>query len=591
MFDSVTQANLDEWLNGFYDEATKSWIRKQLKDNPKGLVDAFYTSLSFGTGGLRALMGVGPNRLNIFTIMMATQSLANYIHQQPGPKEHSVFIGYDCRHHSKLFAETAAQVLAGNGIKSYVCKDIRPTPLISFGCRWKHCTAAIMITASHNPPEYNGYKIYWSDGGQIVSPHDQAIQKEMKNCSRLEQVKKISQKNHPLIEWMGDELDEAYLKANSPYSFYPKQNHEFGIQLHIVYTNLHGTGMTLMPSMLNSWGFKNFEFVPEQMEPDPNFSTVSSPNPEDLKALALGINQMKNSKADILIATDPDADRLGVAVLHKGHVEILNGNQIACLCLHHICEAYSKQNRWPDRAAFIKTLPTTELFAAIADHYKRPCFNVLTGFKYIGEKIYLWENDPNGFNYIFGGEESFGYLLGTQARDKDAILSAALICEVALNAKLQGKTLIDSLNDLYCKYGVYQEHLHTIHFPDTKQGKEQMVTHMQQLRKSPPTHLLNTPIILWEDYLTSIGTHLPSGDKKSIPFPRTDMLLIKLEDDSKLILRPSGTESKIKLYGGVKVKMESGISLDEALSHSKKLAQQKVNSLLNEVAKLFDAPC
>jgi phosphoglucomutase/phosphomannomutase len=587
IFDTTTQANLEQWLTDAYDAETRQWITEQIAKNPKALVDAFYTSLSFGTGGLRALMGIGPNRINIYTIMLTTQGLANYIQQQPKQAQsHSVFIGYDCRRNSRLFAEISAQVLAANGIQSFLCKDIQSTPLISFGCRWKQCTAAIMITASHNSAEYNGYKIYWDDGGQIVSPRDKAILKEIRSCQRLEQVAKIARLDDPLIEWVGNELNQAYLKAHIHHSFYAQQNHTFGGDLHIVYTNLHGGGISIIPSIMNSWGFTHVDFIPEQKKPDPLFPTVTTPNPEDPRALALGIKQLEHLKADILLATDPDVDRLAVAVMHKGHAKVLSGNQIACLCLEHICEAYTQQNRWPERAAFIKTLPTTELFTAIAEYHKKPCFNVLTGFKYVAEKIREWERDPKGYAYLFGGEESFGYLLGTQVRDKDAVSAAALLCEIALHAKLQQKSLIELLHALYRRHGVYQEALRSITFPDTKLGKEQMHTNMQHLRTLLSDNLLNYPILSWEDYLSSTRVYLPSGRRELLPFPSANIVVIQLKEGSKLIIRPSGTEPKIKIYGEVVVKLATSSATEEELTDSIKIAQQKVQHLLEEAVLL-----
>jgi len=553
-FDQMTQTNVTSWLEGHYDEETKAAIRQLLRDNPQAIIDAFYTRLSFGTGGLRGIMGIGTNRMNPYTVRAATQGLANYIKTQPLPaanEKHAVFIGYDSRHHSKQFAEESAKVLAGNGIQVYLFKELRPTPLVSFGCRYKNCTAAIMVTASHNPPEYNGYKVYWSDGGQILPPHDQKIIAEVNRIVDPTMVARVSNIDHPLIELVGEEVDEAYLKAIQSLQNYPEQNQAKGHLLKVVYTSLHGTGITLVPKLLPAWGFTSLSFVDQQIIADGGFPTVASPNPEERQALALGIEKLKACQGDLLIATDPDADRVGAAVKHQDQIQLLTGNQIACLCLDHICEALTQQKRMPERAAFIKTIVTTELFATIAQAYQKPCFNVLTGFKYIAQKIREWEQDSKGYEFVFGGEESYGYLYGAYTRDKDAISIAALLCEVSLKAKLQGKTLIDVLHDLYRKYGLYHEKLLSIHFEESKAGKEQIAIAMRQLQDSPPYSIGGMRVLTLEDYQRSIKAHLDSGKKEPISLPKSDVLSFTLEDGSKLVVRPSGTEPKIKLYGGV----------------------------------------
>jgi len=471
----ATKETIKEWLEGDYDEETKESIRNLLKNNPQELVDAFYTHLSFGTGGMRGVMGPGPNRLNCYTIRASSQGLANYLHKHPPLGEkHSVFIGYDSRHNSSLFAEEAAKVLAANGIHAFLCKKLRPTPYVSFGCRYKQCSSAIMITASHNPSEYNGYKVYWSDGGQVLPPHDLGIIEEVKKIKSLPQVKRVDNSNHPLIEYVESQVDEAYFQAIEKLPLYPEENKKYGSSLHIIYTSLHGTGITLLPEALRRWGFTNFSLVEEQKEPDGDFPTVTLPNPEEKSALALGLQQMEETNGDILLASDPDADRVGLAVRHHGENHLLTGNQIASIMLAHICCALTEKKRMPKNPAVVKTIGTTELFQAIADSYKIPCFNVLTGFKYIAEKIHEWEEDPKGYQYLFGGEESFGYLFGTYSRDKDAIISSLILAEVALSAKKQGKTLVDLLHSLYKQFGVFHEELLSLKFPESKAGKEEM---------------------------------------------------------------------------------------------------------------------
>ena len=552
-FDLTTQKNVDLWLNGQYDDETKDKIRKMLLDNPKDVIDAFFANLAFGTGGLRGIMGVGTNRMNFYTVRAATQGLANYIIKQPkeADNSHAVAIGYDSRFQSRQFAEETAKVLAGNGIRVFLFKDIRPTPLVSFACRYKHCLAAVMITASHNPPEYNGYKVYWSDGGQLVPPHDDGVIAEAAKITDPSMVKAVDTVSNPLIEEVETEIDEAYLKAINTLQHYPDVNRQKGNLLKVIYTSLHGTGITLVPRTLKEWGFSNLSFVDAQIIPDGSFPTVHSPNPEERAAMQLGIDALLQSQSDLLIATDPDADRMGVAVLHQGDAVLLNGNQINVILLEHVCEALFKQNRLPEKAAFIKTIGTTELFKAICDNYKRPSFNVLTGFKYIAEKIHEWETLPDGCQFIFGGEESYGYLLGTFSRDKDAVLCSALICEAALQAKLEKKTLIDKLYDLYKKYGIYQEKLLSINFGETKEGKEQMGVEMQKLRSSPLKEIAGIPVAAIEDYEVSTKYELKSGNTEHIPLPVSDVLLYWLEDGSKVMVRPSGTEPKVKIYCGL----------------------------------------
>jgi phosphoglucomutase/phosphomannomutase len=578
--DATTQQNVERWLSGQYDEKTKAEIRSLLKENPQEIIDAFYTTLEFGTGGLRGIMGVGTNRMNQYMVGAATQGLANYLNKQSqNQKIHTVIIGYDSRLNSRLFAEESAKVLAGNGIKAYIFKEIHPSPLVSFGCRYKKCSAGIMITASHNPPEYNGYKVYWEDGGQVVPPHDTGIIAEVKQITDASQVKMVPTLSHPLIEEIGDEIDQAYLKAVFPLQVHPKDNQEYGKDLKIVYTSLHGTGIILVPKILKEWGFNQLAFVDKQIIPDGHFPTVNFPNPEYPEALKLGIDVLKSTKSDILIATDPDADRLGIVLLHQGEPVILTGNQIACIFLNYVCHGLDTQQRLPPKPASIKTIGTTEMFSSISNNYHVSCFNVLTGFKYIAEKIRQWEGMPDGFNYLFGGEESYGYLLGTNTRDKDAVLCSALACEVALHAKRQGKTLLDYLYALFEKFGVHQEMLLSLDFEDTKADKEKMQNIMLQLRQTPLKSIMGVPVISVEDYLSSTKYFLDTEKKEPITLPKSNVLLYWLADKSKLMVRPSGTEPKIKLYcGAVKPVINS---LNEAIKDCEKHAKELLKTVKN----------
>lgn len=572
--DPNTEANVKLWLEGDYDAESKETIRRLMQENPQEIVDAFYTNLSFGTGGLRGVMGVGCNRMNVYTVRFATQGLANYLNKQNS--SNAVFIGYDCRKNSRLFAEEAARVLAGNGIKAYLCEQLRPTPLVSFGCRYYNCQSAIMITASHNPPEYNGYKVYWADGGQILPPHDSGIIEEVRAIHCPAKVKQVELEN-ALIVSIGREVDEAYFKAITPLQHYPEQNQIRGADLNVVFANLHGTGITMIPEALRCWGFHSLSIVEEQEAPDGNFPTVKSPNPEERDALKMGIEQMLSEKGDILLATDPDTDRVGAAVRVGNDVTLLNGNQIASLCLHHICEALSKEDKLPPKAAFVKTIVTTPLFKSIADYYERPCFDVLTGFKYIAEKIRQWEEDPNGHDYIFGGEESYGYLLGTHARDKDAVVVCCLICEVALNAKLEDKTLVDLLRDVYEKYGVFREKLVSLKFPETKAGREQMANALVGLRQSPPTDFAGIAVSSIEDYQSSEKLDLATGKRTAIDLPSSNVLRFELADKSWLVVRPSGTEPKVKLYCGTE--SHDTANLDTEIARCDKRLDALISSL------------
>jgi phosphomannomutase len=551
-FDPITQTNIQRWLRESYDIDTRNTIKEMLKGPPEEILDCFYTNLSFGTGGLRGIMGIGSNRMNIYTVGAAVQGLANYIKKIPSNSTLSILIGYDSRNNSLIFAKEAAKVLCGNGIRVYLFKQMCPSPLVSFGCRLKKCSAAIMITASHNSAEYNGMKFFWNDGAQLLPPHDLAVIQEVNLITDVEMIKKTDLTSCPLMHWIDDEINIAYIKAISPLKLYRLENESYGKQLKIVYTSLHGTGITVIPQTLHDWGFTNLHYVKDQNVPDGNFPTVSTPNPENESALQKGIKVLEEIKGNILLATDPDADRVGVAVLHQGKVTVLSGNQIASICLEHICNALTCSKKMPENAAFIKTIGTTELFQKIVDSYQKSCLNVLIGFKYIAEKIREWESSvPRNHHFIFGGEESFGYLYGTNTRDKDAIISSALICEVALHAKLQGQTMVDLLYDLYRKHGVFVEKLLMINFPDTKLGKEKIDSSIKNLQKTPPKEFNGIPVRIFEDYRNSIKINILTGEKTSISLPKSDILLFWLEDDTKLMIRPSGTECKIKIYCGI----------------------------------------
>jgi phosphomannomutase len=510
------QKRIDAWLSGSYDQATKEEIQRLLKENPKSLSDAFYKDLSFGTGGMRGLMGIGTNRMNIYTISRATQGLANYL-----KKGASVFIGYDVRNSSREFAVQTARILAANDIKVFLTKNVCPTPMVSYGCRHFQTQAAVMITASHNPPEYNGYKVYGEDGGQITFPEDQLLIDEVNKGSNLP---KLAPVDSPLIVHVGNEIDPLYLEEIKKLQLTPQFT-----KVKVVYTPLHGTGMRIIPKALRNWGYEDLYILDQQSAYDGNFSNAKSPNPEEPRALVMGTEKLKEEDADLLIATDPDADRIGV--VSKGPYR-LTGNQVACLLLDHICTSM----QLPANAAVVKTIVTTELFAKIAKAHRASCINVLTGFKYIGEKIGKWEKDKEN-TFIFGAEESCGYLFGDYVRDKDAISSACIITEVAAKAKAAHKTLHDLLLDLYKKYGVHLEHLISLKFPDSEESFQKIQKKMETLRKNPPSNICGKMVIKVEDFLQ--GSDL---------FPSSNVVRMFLEDETKIVVRPSGTEPKIKIY-------------------------------------------
>lgn len=523
----MPQAKIQAWLDGPYDEETKREIREKLQNDPKSLQDAFFKDISFGTGGLRAEMGVGTNRLNQYTIQKATQALANYLRRVfSGPI--SVFIGYDVRNNSREFALYTARVLAGNGIRALVTEDICPTPLASFGCRHFGCNAAVMITASHNPPQYNGYKVYWQDGGQIVAPHDQNILAEMQKIRCPDQIQ-LAPIDSPLIQYVDDSLDEAYLERLSENRLYSELP-----PLKVLYSPLHGTGGRIIPKALKAWGFSP-SLVEDESTPDGNFPNVASPNPEEATALEKGAKQLIEEGKDLFLATDPDADRVGAVINHHGTAVFLTGNQIACLCLHHICEALHQKKALLKEHTCIKTIVTTELFRKIAASYNLDCIDVLTGFKYIGEKIELWEKEKTPRRYLFGGEESYGYLFGSFVRDKDAISSSALIAEAAAFAKSQEKTLLDRLHLLYERYGVHLQSLTNISLPDGEGGSKILAKLMKNLRENPPQGAIRI-----QDY-ESMNTGLPPAN----------VLKFYYQDGSTLVIRPSGTEPKLKIYAEV----------------------------------------
>lgn len=569
MLSEKAETHVQEWLNGPIDTESKQLIQTLYKDNPKELEDAFSSTLSFGTGGMRGLMGVGTNRVNIYTVQMATQGLANYLLKQPSlRKTHSVFISYDPRHHSKEFAMEAARVLAGNGIVSYLVFAMRPTPYTSFGVRQKECSAGIMITASHNPKEYNGYKVYWNNGSQVVAPHDIGIVAEVNKITSLNQVK-IAPKNSPLIEMIDPEFDLEYLEAIKKARLDPKEDEQVGDQLKITYTPLHGSGATLVPKALKDWGFPNINAVEHQLVPDGDFPTVKSPNPEDPAALEMGVKQLMDTDSDLLIATDPDADRLAVVCNHNSRPFYLNGNQIAAICAQFICQKRKEKGTFPKNGAMATTIVSTDLLLRIAKAYEIPSFQVLTGFKYIGELIDNWQKDSS-YTFLFGAEESYGYLVGTHSLDKDAVVMSCLIAEIALEMKIEGRTLVDFLEEILDRYGMYLEGQKVFNFPPGNDGMEKMKMMMASLRKNRPQSINGIEVAEFEDYENGLNG-----------LPPSNVLLFRLADKSKTVVRPSGTEPKLKIYAGIHKPKTEKLELEL------ELCQKQLEGLLNAVQALF----
>jgi phosphoglucomutase len=539
------------WLNGNYDDATKSEIRRLQAGSPAELADAFYRDLEFGTGGLRGVMGVGTNRINRYTIGMATQGYANYLKKCFPGREVSVAVAHDSRNNSRSFAEITANVMAANGIRVYLFEKLRPTPELSFAIRHLGCQGGVVCTASHNPREYNGYKAYWSDGGQLVPPHDKNVIGEVEAIASVDEVKWEGGEDR--ITLVGKELDDAYIAMVKGLSVYPEV---IGRQkdLKIVYTPIHGTGIELVPKVLSSFGFENVHLVEQQVEPDGDFPTVVYPNPEESEAMSLGLQKARALDADILLGTDPDADRVGIGVKDdRGEWVLLNGNQTAVLAFNYLIEARKSKGLAKSNDMVVKTIVTTDMIDEIAKASGIRCYNVLTGFKWIAELIREKEGSEN---YVIGGEESYGLMIGDRLRDKDAVSAVALLCEMAAYEKDRGRTLYDKLTELYLKYGFYREHLISI----TKKGmdgQQQIADMMERFRKDPPRILNGVPVVRLLDYERREDRDLAAGTVAPISLPKSNVLQFLLEDGSKVSARPSGTEPKIKFYFSVKGRLAS----------------------------------
>lgn len=555
--DAVIQDKVSAWLTGNFDQATKDEIRKLQSENPTDLTESFYRSLEFGTGGLRGIMGVGTNRMNKYTVGMATQGFANYLKKTYPGGVVRIAIAHDSRNNSRFFAEIVANVMGANGIKVFLFEALRPTPELSFAIRHLGCQGGVVCTASHNPKEYNGYKAYWNDGGQLVPPHDKNVILEVEKIASVDDVQ--WEGGEANISPIGKEMDEAYIKMVKSLSVYPEviaKQHD----LKIVYTPIHGTGITLVPEVLKRFGFTNVTIVQEQAVPDGNFPTVVYPNPEESEAMSIGLKKAKELDADILLGTDPDADRVGIAIKDKqGNWVLMNGNQTAVLAFNYLIEARKAKGIAQANDMVVKTIVTTDMIDNIAAQSNIKCYNVLTGFKWIAELIKEKEASEN---YVIGGEESYGLMIGSQLRDKDAVSAVAFLCEMAAYEKDKGHTLYDKLIGLYVKYGFFKEHLISI----TKKGmngQKEIADMMETYRKDPPQTINGSPVVQLLDYELKKGKNLQTGKEWEIKLPKSNVLQFILADGSKISARPSGTEPKIKFYFSVNTKLDNAANFDK----------------------------
>jgi phosphoglucomutase len=563
----------ESWLGEEFNDETRQEVRNMLDNDEEKLIDAFYQDLEFGTGGLRGIMGAGTNRMNIYTLGMATQGLSNYIKKQCGSKGIKVAIAYDCRNNSRYFADTTADIFSANDFEVYLFESLRPTPELSYAIRYYKCHSGVVITASHNPPEYNGYKAYWNDGGQVVAPHDTGIIDEVRKIKSVSEIR--FERNREKIILIGKETDELFLNEVLKMSINPEVIKKFS-DIGIVYTPIHGSGLKLVPAALEMYGFRNIISVPEQDINDGNFPTVKSPNPEEPDALKMAIAKAIEKGAELVMAPDPDADRLGIAVKNKnGKFILLNGNQTGVILIWYILSQFSERKKYKGNEYIIKTIVTTDLLERIAEDFNVEYFNVLTGFKFFAELIR--ENEGKK-KYIGGGEESYGFLPGEYVRDKDAVASCALVAEAAAWAKSNGKSLFDLLLDIYVKYGFYKEKLINI-VRKGKDGAEEIKTMMTGYRTNPPEKINKSKVIKINDYDKQISHDILNGTKTAIDLIKSDVLQFFLEDGTKISVRPSGTEPKIKFYFSVNTKLTFPGKFDE----TEKILDQRISDIIMDM--------
>ncbi|MCR4890667.1 MAG: phospho-sugar mutase [Lachnospiraceae bacterium] len=565
------------WLTDpYFDEGTKKEL-EAIKDNEAEIEDRFYKDLEFGTGGLRGVIGAGSNRMNAYTVRQATQGLANYILKE-GTQDKGVAIAYDSRRMSPEFADISALCLAANGIKAYVFESLRPVPVLSFAVRELKCTAGIEITASHNPPEYNGYKVYWDDGAQVTSPRDTDIIKEVGAVKAYSDAKTMDlseAKDKGLYIAVGKELDDKYTEILKTYVLHPEIIKEVAKDVKIVYTPFHGTGNVPVRRVLKELGFEHVYVVPEQEEPDPDFTTLEYPNPEDPKAFTLALKLAREKDADIVLATDPDADRLGIYAKDAatGEYMAFTGNMSGMLIAEYRIRELQKMGKLPKNGALIKTIVSSNLADPIAEEYGLKLIEVLTGFKYIGEQIKWFEENNNNYEYVFGYEESYGCLVGTHARDKDGVCAVMCLCEVAAWCKKNGITVWDQMLNIYKKYGYFKEGIHTVTLKGAD-GAAQIQAIMEKIRTNPPKEFAGLKVKEFRDYKLDKAVNMESGEEKSTGLPSSNVLYFDLENNSWCCVRPSGTEPKIKFYMGIK-----GTSLEDSEKKLEELREDVIKKL------------
>lgn len=568
------QEKVDQWLNGNFDESTRQAVKHLLEQgDEKALTDAFYKDLEFGTGGLRGIMGVGTNRMNKYTVAMATQGLFNYLKKSFPGEQVKIVIAYDSRNYSDFFTEVTAQVMAANGALVYIFDSLRPTPELSFAIRYLGCHSGVVITASHNPKEYNGYKAYWKDGGQLVPPHDKNVIAEVQKIQSVDDVK--FDKAEGNIQDITQEVDEAYLKELEQLSVsgaaIQRQK-----DLKIVFTPLHGTAIKLVPQILKRFGFEQVTVVEEQAEPDGNFPTVKKPNPEENSAMEMALNKARQINADLVLATDPDADRVGIAVKNdQNEFELLNGNQTGSLLIYYMLNAWQEAGKITGNEFIVKTIVTSDLIKRIAEKFGVECYDTLTGFKYIAEKIKELEGKKQ---FIAGGEESYGYLIGDKVRDKDAVASCAMIAEMTAYAKDNGKSLYELLKEMYHEFGFYKEDLISIE-KEGKEGAEAINKMMEQFRFHPPEMLDGSKVVTLIDYNNAQSWDLKTGRSAPVHLPKSNVIQLFTEEGAKITARPSGTEPKIKFYFSVNKPLDDVADFDKV----NRELEGKISNIIKEM--------
>lgn len=563
--DPKTLERVNKWLTPTFDATTQRTIKEMIANDPEGLEDSFYKNLAFGTGGMRGMMGVGDNRINKYTLGKNTQGLSNYLHESFPNEKIKVAIAFDCRHNSKELAQVVADVFSANNIKVYLFSDLRATPELSFAVRHLNCHCGIVLTASHNPPEYNGYKVYWQDGGQLVPPQDEEIIAEINSLS-YDQINFDADQNN--MELIDEEVDKAFAEASIKNGSF-NTSKQAKKDLKIIFTSLHGTSITMIPRVLETAGYTNVHVVEAQAKPDGDFPTVKSPNPEEPEALKMAIDIAEETNADIVIGTDPDCDRLGIAVRNEeGKMTILNGNQAMAIKIYFLLNTLKENNQLKDNHFIASTIVSTPMVAKIAKHFGVTYMEGLTGFKWIAKMV----KDFPELEFVGGGEESFGFMVGDFVRDKDAVTATLLACEIAAQEKEKGKTLFDYLGSISAEMGYYKEHLISV-VKKGKKGAEEIATMMENFRSNPPETIAGQKVIKIEDYQASTTLDIPTKQMRKLDIPKSNVLLYYTEDGSKIAARPSGTEPKIKFY----------ISVSSSKNIGNERLQQKIEQIQKDL--------